>query len=353
MNHKIGIIYSSYNNYDMFEGEVLKRVNFNSYPVLNIDDHSDPSEQEKGQKICADNGIEYQLNQKKGLQFAVDQGVRYLSQKYGCEWIFCLQQDVFPVDDNFFKSFESYIEGVSLDSVGAIGFNVLDDDNSFTFDSYQKFKRDGFAKGSLGIFFLSDSKKDYKRMNIIMYLIVKILKLFGTQKYKEKANNYSMSKRWFSEKMFYNFNRYVGLYNNLYSCELPIWAGVAINTNNWKKFIKPTDDFIFHLWFNDVAMQWLSSNIDIAIASDLYLLNDQGIKEKYGFNRCSATAGKLGNNKHVEKYGQHLVNFEKRWGFNYEFPRKTYKHVKSRYTGTLVDEYFNHDCRKGPLRNYK
>ena len=66
MNHKIGIIYSSYNNYDMFEGEVLKRVNFNSYPVLNIDDHSDPSEQKKGQKICADNDIEYQLNQKKG-----------------------------------------------------------------------------------------------------------------------------------------------------------------------------------------------------------------------------------------------------------------------------------------------
>ena len=168
MKSKIGILYSSFNNYDMLEGEVLNRVNFNSYPVLNIDDHSDDSEQKKGKQICLDNGIEYQLNNKKGLQFAVDQGVRYLSQEYGCEWVFCLQQDIYPIDKNFFKSFESYVDGFSLENVGAIGFNVLDEGDA-TFNSYKKYKRDGIAKGTLGIFFLSDSKKDYIRMSLHMY----------------------------------------------------------------------------------------------------------------------------------------------------------------------------------------
>ena len=336
----------------MLEGEVLNRVNFNSYPVLNIDDHSDDGEQKKGKQICLDNGIEYQLNNKKGLQFAVDQGVRYLSQEYGCEWIFCLQQDIYPIDKNFFKSFESYVDGFSLENVGAIGFNVLDEGIA-TFNSYKKYKRDGFAKGTLGIFFLSDSKKDYIRMSLPWYLVIQFLKLFGNKKYKEKARYYVLSKRFFNENFFYNFEHYAKLYNKLFSCELPVWAGVAINVNNWKKFIKPTEEFIFHLWFNDVAMQWLSSNIDIAIASDLYLLNDQSIKEKYGFNRNSAAAGMAGDVKHVEKYGQHLINFKKRWGFDYADPRSTYRHVKDRYIGTFVDEYYNHDCRKGPLRNYR
>ena len=52
MKSKIGILYSSFNNYDMLEGEVLKRVNFHSYPVLNIDDHSVDSEQKKGSKYA-------------------------------------------------------------------------------------------------------------------------------------------------------------------------------------------------------------------------------------------------------------------------------------------------------------
>jgi len=353
MSYKIGILYSSFNNYDLFEGEVLKRINFNSYPVLNIDDHSNIDEQKKGRRICTENNIEFQTNKHKGLQFAVDQGVRYLSDVHQCDWIFCLQQDVFPVDKNFFKLFEDYIEGVNLRDVGAIGFNLLDADNSASIDSFKKYKKYGSADGSLGIFFLSDTKNEYKRMSFHMYLIISALSLFGTKKWKQKAKNYSLSRRWFCEKTFHDFSRYSKLYRGMYSCELPIWAGVAISASNWKKIVKPTDNFIFHLWFNDIAMQFLSSNINIAVASDLYLLNDQAIKEKYGFNKCSATAGRLGNADHVEAYGQHLINFQKRWGFDYEDPRSTYKNVKDRYFGTLVDKYFNHDCRKGPITQYK
>jgi hypothetical protein len=186
-----------------------------------------------------------------------------------------------------------------------------------------------------------------------MYFIVMFLKYSGIKKFKEKAINYILSKRWFSEQYFYKFKKYSNLYDGLFFCELPIWVGVAINTKNWKKYINPSEKFIFHLWFNDIAMQWLSSNINIAITSEFYLLNQQGIKEKYGFNRCSATAGKIGDERHVEKYGEHLVNFEKRWGFKYENPRDTYKFTQGRYKNTLVEKYFYHDCRLGPLGKFK
>tara|TARA_B100000780_G_C21117395_1_gene452217 strand:+ start:143 stop:1174 length:1032 start_codon:yes stop_codon:yes gene_type:complete len=338
----------------MFENEVLQRVDFNDYPVVNIDDHSDPEEQEKGKLICASNKIEYQLNNRKGLQHAVDQGIEYLFSKHGCEWVFCLQQDVYPIESSFFSDFEKYVNDRDVENIGAIGFNVLDADNrAATIDSYKNYLRDGFAKGSLGIFFLSDSKHDFQRMSLFWYLVTTFLRWFGNDKYKEKGIRFSNAKRWFSEINFHNFNKVANKYSGLCSVELPIWAGVAINVKNWKVHIKPSDDFIFHLWFNDVAMQWLNANVDLAVASDLYLLNDQCIKEKYGFQRDSAAAGRSGDIKHVEQYGQHLINFESRWGFDYINPRLSYPKVSDRYAGTLVDRYFNHDCRLGPLKIYK
>ena len=98
----IGIVYSSFNNYSMFENEVLKRVNFNNYPVINIDDHSFPEEQEKGRNICLRNNIIFQINKKKGVQHALNQGIEYLKSNFNCEWVFCLQQDIFPSNTNFF-----------------------------------------------------------------------------------------------------------------------------------------------------------------------------------------------------------------------------------------------------------
>ena len=47
MKKKIGIVYSSYNNYDLLKHEVLNRVDFCDYPVINIDDHSNTENQKK------------------------------------------------------------------------------------------------------------------------------------------------------------------------------------------------------------------------------------------------------------------------------------------------------------------
>jgi hypothetical protein len=170
---------------------------------------------------------------------------------------------------------------------------------------------------------------------------------------KRVKRRYFLGYRSFSPRTFNNFNSIVKKYNGLFMIDLPMWAGVAINVKHWENNINPDNDYVFHMWFNDIAMQFLSSNIEIAVSSDLYLLNRQSLKEKYGFNRSSAEAGRQGNTRHVETYGTHYEVFKKKWGFDYENVRPSYPLIKNRYTNTLVDKLYNHDCRKGPLKYYK
>ena len=336
----------------MLEGEALKRIDFTNIPVVNVDDHSSDSQQKLGREICKKYSLDFLINSKKGLQYSVDKGIRHLADKYGCEWAFVLQQDIFPAEDRFFTKFTRLLNEYDLEKLGALGFNVLDRDNSFTINSYEDFKKGKRVKAFLGSFFLSDTKENYKRMSLKWLFITSFLDWFGTKKYKEKSRLYKCSKRVFCEKQFYNFKKVSKLYDGIFSCELPVWAGIAINTQLWKENVEPSTNFVFHLWFNDVAMQFLSKNINMAVISDLYLLNDQKIKNKYGFSESSADAGIKGETIHVEKYGQHLFKFKEKWGFSYEDSRLDLENVIERYSGTLIEDYYRHNCRQGPLFNY-
>ena len=67
---KIALYLSSRNNYDMIENVFLKNVDLEGYKLYNIDDHSEPSEIEKGIKICERNNITFIKNKDRGLQWA-------------------------------------------------------------------------------------------------------------------------------------------------------------------------------------------------------------------------------------------------------------------------------------------
>ena len=131
MKKVIGIVYSSFNNYDLLENEVLKRVEFENYPIINIDDFSSKKNFMYGKNLCKKNKIHFKKNTKKGLQFAVNEGIDFLYKKYDCEWIFCLQQDIYPIDKYFFSKFEKTIKTLKSKSIGAIGFNVISDDGIY------------------------------------------------------------------------------------------------------------------------------------------------------------------------------------------------------------------------------
>ncbi len=354
MKKKIGIIYSSYNNYDLLKYEVLNKVDFCGYPVVNIDDHSNLDEQKKGKKICDDNNIHYEINKGKGVQLAVKQGIEYLSRSFGCEWVFCFQQDIFPMEKSFFNDFTKKLDRNNYNEIGAMGFNVLTRDLMYMNEEViEKYNKGEKVKGFMGIFVLSDSKKFIDKLPLRIYLRNKLINLIGNKKLKQRVQVDLAKYRVFSPKSYKNYDIISKKYNGVYACEVPMWGAVAINVKNWVNFINPSDNFIFHLWFPDIAFQFMNSGKWIATDSDLYLLNDQKSKEKYGFHWSSAHAGRDKNfSFQIEEYGNHLVNWKKKWGFDYDNPSNEYSTVQKRYEGTIIDKFYNHDCRDGPLKKF-
>ena len=101
------------------------------------------------------------------------------------------------------------------------------------------------------------------------------------------------------------------------------------------------------LWAPDVAMQFLSNNCNCAVTKDLYLFNDQRSKEKYEFNK--STPQEINKkSKQLNETSNYLEVFNENWGFRYEYSIGIAK-VISRYKNTLVEKYFYHDIRNGPL----
>lgn len=352
---KLAVLYSSFNNYDVLEKEAFKRINFQGFPIINVDDKSATKEREKGVKLCKENKIFFLDNSGKGLQNAVQTSINYCDENLpNCEWILCLQQDFFPLGENFFNSFLDKVEEKNLSRVGAIGFNCLDDSSevSYSFGSLKEYYSGKEPKGFLGVFFLSDSKKNKYRMSLFYRIILLILKNLPIKFFKRKAYLYNLSKRVFSQKGLYKYDKVKKNYRDTFSIELPVWAGIAINIKKWKEYISVDNDYIFHLWFPDIAMQFLSQNINLAVIPDLYCHNEITVKEKYGMNYSSANAGMKNQTDHVEKLGNEIKIFESKWGFNYENPNLKKDYINSRYRNTLIEKYFNHDFRNGPLVKY-
>ncbi len=351
MRKKIGILYSSYNNYDLLENEVLKRVNFENYPVINIDDRSNSKNFKIGKKICKENNIHFESNKNKGVQYALDQGVDFLKRKYGVEWVFCLQQDIYPLGKNFFSRFEKMISNIDVRSVGAIGFNVISKDGIYMDKNIMKKYFDGKKiSGWLGQFPLSGTGKNFYDLvfkDKIKYLIYSILKN------NKKKNEILLSSRVFCERSTKDFLKISKLYKGLFGIDMPMWGAIAINVDNWCKYIKPRKGYIFHLWFPDIGFQFLKNNIWLTTHSEFYMQNDQKIKEKYGYKWSSAHAGRDKNNTQVENYGDHLEVFKNYWNFSYENISFYKKYILENYKETLIEKLLLHDYRKGPLKIFK
>ena len=133
--------------------------------------------------------------------------------------------------------------------------------------------------------------------------------------------------------------------------EITAWTGVGINVKNWNNHISPTDKHHFHLWMPDISMQFLKSNNGNLVLPDLYLMNMQEVKSKYGINPNSARGAMAGNNYHFGNYSN-FEAWQNSWGWHYSHPWENIHEVKDRYEGTLIYDFVNHNIEDGPLKNY-
>tara|TARA_R110000803_G_scaffold102258_1_gene170302 strand:- start:1237 stop:2151 length:915 start_codon:yes stop_codon:yes gene_type:complete len=302
----------------MLKGEVLK-IDFEGFEFINVDDASSDSEIQKGKEICKDNDVTYLQNKGRGVQMATQTLIDFINEnRADCKYIICLQHDVKPITNDFFKKLSTYISDGKLDEFGAIGFNVIDR-GKYTGNSYELFKKGTYGLGMIGLAHLSVANKSKRWMS---------------PHHNPKALERN-SERW----------------SNPFIIEFPAWMSVGINVNVWNEVVTPTEDYQFHLWFPDIAMQLNYSNKPILIIPSLYCLNQQELKSKYGISTNSAHGSKRGEVHHFGE-SSNFKAWKRRWGWEYEDAKNTFKSVSEKYKGTLLYEYYKHDNNNGPLKNY-
>lgn len=319
MKHENIIVYvSSRNNYDMLENEVLLNINTDGFEFINVDDNSSEEEKAKGIEICNRRDIVFLENKDRGVQMATQTLIDFINEnRPNCKWIICFQHDIYPLSTNFFNRIDEYIKSGDLDKFGIIGFNVLDR-GGYTLNSLNEYLKGERPYGMIGMCHLSVRDK---------------------------------SKRWLCTKRQTSLLKQSELWKDPFIVEFPMWAAVGINVQNWNECIIPTNDYHFHLWLPDIAMQFNFKNKPCLILPELYCLNDQELKEQYNIAKNSAQGAMHGNEYHFGEYS----NFEawkRRWGWHYENVYEYSDVIEQHYANTLILEFFNHNINNGPLRSF-
>jgi len=319
MNKDNLIIYvSSRNNYDMLEGEVLKNINKEGFEFINIDDKSSPEEIEKGKNICSKHNIVFLENKSRGVQMATQTLVDFINEnRPNCKWIFCFQHDNYPISKDFFTSISQLIEENKLIEFGILGFNVLDH-GDYTENALDQFEKGELPLGMIGMAHLSIK---------------------------------SQTGRWLCPKQQDHLLKLNPLWSKPFIVEFPMWAAVGINVNLWNEKIIPTDQYHFHLWLPDIAMQFNYHNHGCLILPDHYCLNHQQLKSKYEINPNSAVGAKNGDEYHFGEYSNFPAWLE-RWGWHYESITEGFEAIKHNYENTLIGDFYHHDVNKGPLKSF-
>lgn len=316
MEKNLIIYVSSHNNYDMLSGEVLN-IDFEGFEFINVDDASSDEEIKKGKSICEKQGVVYLQNKGRGVQMATQTLIDFVNEnRPECKYILCFQHDVVPISKDFFKKISTYISQGKLDDFGGIGFNVLDN-GKYTGDSYKQFKKGDTMVGMIGLAHLS---------------VVDTSKRWMSPAHNKRALELNLDK-----------------WSSPFIIEFPAWMCVGINVNAWNDVVVPTEEYQFHLWFPDVAMQLNKGNKPLLVIPNLYCLNQQEVKSKYGISENSAHGAKRGEAYHFGEYSNFQA-WKRRWGWDYENAKNTFPSEK--YEGTLLYEYYKHDNDNGPLRNY-
>ena len=317
MNDNLIIYISSRNNYDMLKGEVFKNIDTEGFELINIDDNSCSAEVKKGKQYCFENNIVFLENKDRGVQMATQTLIDFIKEnRPQCRWIVCFQHDIYPISKDFFKTLSRYISEEKLNEFGIVGFNVLDN-GDYTNDSLDRFNNNEMPLGMIGMAHLSIR---------------------------------SNSGRWLCPKQQDKLIN-SGKWNQPFISEFPMWAAIGINVTLWDTYIKPTNEYHFHLWLPDIAMQFNYLNFPCLTLPNLYCLNNQFLKEKYNINANSATGAKTGNEYHFGKYSN-FDAWHSRWGWDYE-NTNTFELIKQSYDNTLIGEYYEHNIQTGPLRKYE
>ncbi len=314
-DEKVVVFISSRNNYDMLSNELLVNADYGDFLVFNVDDGSNEQQVKQGAQICRDKNIVFLKNKKNGLQWGLKTVVNYLDEyKYTASMVLHVTHDNYPIVSDFKKIMEDISKSEVYADFGMIGFNHLD--YRMTRDAVIAWKNKKTALGLLG------------RIALLP---------------KSKGEN------WYNDKtVSYNPNAY----KDVFSVECVADMAFMINRRLFSKFIEVSDDYRLHLWGDEIGMQFLQNNVHNVVVKNVYFYNCQELKRKYKIIVNSVDGAKNTKTENNFSYGDHLIHWQKRWGWDREYVGNL-EHAKNKYNETLIAQYIAHDIHSGPLRNFE
>jgi hypothetical protein len=341
------IIYPCFNNYDLMFGENADFLIQNRENIIVIDDHSSDLEIEKGKKWCKEHDVQFKINPGKGIPSAVDYIVHNCCDEN--DWLLVMQQDVRFVDVNAVSKLDKRLDFFNRNGyqIGAIGFPNFVSSSHYHPDA-ENLESVTWKQCWLGLFTLSSSAY-YKPANMIDNAFRMISRLPVINQKFRKFWHKVIFHRNFAPSTFPNFLEISRNYEGVSAVELPVWTSVAINTIAWRKSIILDSRFIFHLWFPDIANQLMNENWYVCNDTDFIVHNNWKIKFKYD-QLGSVEEGKKIDGK-MESYGNHLIIWKDKWGYDYEDPypsRGSNPYIKQ---GSVLELMINHIPSK-PLKKF-
>ena len=309
MDKKIGIVFTSRNNYELLENW-CSQVDTKGYKILNIDEDSSIEQKELGKKVCKKYNVEYKDRENRGMLWNLLTACDYFESK-NVEYLLYFSHDCYPKSNDFFNKLNKYVSQKDLTSFGAIGFNILHDDYEI---------------------------KDFNGEDTPLRTTARTPLEPGDLYYRSH-------KYWSSTRV-----RYDEKFKNPFAVESIMWTSGLLNIKQYKTHIIPTSEYhMFHSW-DDICFQFLNKNIYNIVLPQFCLAHEQRSKLKFGIPKDSPNNEKGNREHYFSKFNHHEV-WEDRWGFKYG-DRNTFEPVKESYQDTLLWDFYHHDPINGPLKSF-
>lgn len=304
------IVFVTKDYYPMFDQCLWKysRANYDDVLVLNVDLKSSKENLEQGKEICNKLNIvmidEPAETCQHGLQIA-DQYL--LDNNIDIDWMMSFQHDVFPMTDTFWDDLQSTIDDIKDKKVGMIGANCIMD--------YQEAIRN---KSNLEHRKATRTARGNLQKNILK---------------QPHAGWY----RGLPEKYYHT---------KYFAVEAPYWTCFIINRELFRKHITVDYSFMFELWPDDFAHQFLSAGICNIAVPKLLVCHDHDLK--VGINIKSGKLIEVRSDNNIA-HTRFLEKWGFKWGVRNRHLRQQFEQNKSLYDKSALQlKFFELDIEDGP-----
>ncbi len=265
----------------MLEGCTYKysKADFNNINVINVDIKSTKENLLEGNSICDKLNIQMVPNDAFAMQEGLKIADKYLTEKnINSDWLLCFQHDVIPLTETFWDDLQDLIDTIDNDKVGMIGGNCI-----------MNYKNALYA--------LDKADKD----------------IYHTSKLGKPRTGRGMLCKDILNDPYYGW--YMNLPDEYYkskyfAVESPYWTFFAINRKLFNKYINVDTNFVFELWPDDLAYQFLLNGIVNIASPKLLVCHDHALKGGIKIN-----SGKLVEPRH--DFNSSHMRFWKKWGFRW------------------------------------